>query len=182
MLTLPSTSRPGRSVDHSLSPEVVNALRSTLVSQSEELDELREALAALDRQRRDELAVSANAQEELVHLRDQLEHLQREKVDAAFGGFGAAAEAQQPAPPQQGAARVPPEVQAELEGLRSRVGELEQEKEEAEGEQTDLLVLLEELTAKRRGDKRRLREAGLEASEDEDEGEDGGEERGEELV
>lgn len=171
-------------MDHSLSPEIVNALRSTLVSQSQELDDLREALNALDRQRQDDLAAAANAEEELLRLREQLDQLQREKVEAAFGGGqGAFGQEQVPAlQAQREATAVPAEVVEELEGLRQRVGELEREREEAEGEQTDLLVLLEELTAKRRGDKKRLREAGLEASEDEEEEDEGDEERADELV
>jgi hypothetical protein len=44
---------------------------------------------------------------------------------------------------------------------------------EDEKEQEDLLVLLEELSSKRKKDKVRLKEAGLEVSDDEEEGEEG---------
>jgi seryl-tRNA synthetase len=45
-------------------------------------------------------------------------------------------------------------------------------KGEAEKEQEDLLVLLEEISSKRKADKVKMREAGWEVSEDEDEDED----------
>jgi hypothetical protein len=43
---------------------------------------------------------------------------------------------------------------------------------EVEKEQEDLLVLLDELSGKRTRDKQRMREQGMEVSEDEDEGEE----------
>jgi hypothetical protein len=45
-------------------------------------------------------------------------------------------------------------------------------KKEADKEQEDLLVFLEEVSGKRRRDKQRMREAGLDVSEDEEEGEE----------
>lgn len=48
---------PGRSVDASGSPEVVNALRSSLASQSQELEEMREQVLALQQQREEEVRV-----------------------------------------------------------------------------------------------------------------------------
>lgn len=52
---------------------------------------------------------------------------------------------------------------------------MERERKEAEKEQEDLLVLLDEVTAKRKRDKGKMREAGLgaEVSEDEVDEEDG---------
>lgn len=52
----------------------------------------------------------------------------------------------------------------------------EEKRREVEKEQEDLLVLLDELNCKRRRDKARMREAGLEVSEDEAEDEDDEEE------
>ena len=55
--------------------------------------------------------------------------------------------------------------------------ETEGKKKDVEKEQEDLLVLLDEMSTKRRRDKPRMREAGLEVSEDEGEdGDDEGEE------
>lgn len=48
-----------------------------------------------------------------------------------------------------------------------RLSEFEQKQKDLEKEQEDLLVLLDEVTNKRKHDKTRLREAGLEVSEDE---------------
>ncbi|GAA6000461.1 uncharacterized protein JCM10292_001526 [Rhodotorula paludigena] len=59
-----------------------------------------------------------------------------------------------------------------IASLKQQLGEALQAKEDADREQEDLLVLLEELSEKRRRDKRRLRKAGLEVSEDEDGGEE----------
>lgn len=54
------------------------------------------------------------------------------------------------------------------------------EKKDVEKEQEDLLVLLDEMSTKRRRDKARMREAGLEVSEDEGEGDDDDDEDDEE--
>ncbi|BGP36921.1 Vesicle-mediated ER to Golgi transport protein [Rhodotorula kratochvilovae] len=52
--------------------------------------------------------------------------------------------------------------------LRTQLAALQAEKDDADREQEDLLVLLEELSEKRRRDKRRMRRAGLDVSEDEE--------------
>ena len=53
---------------------------------------------------------------------------------------------------------------------------LQQKKGEAEKEQEDLLVFLEELSTKRRRDKEKMKQAGLEVSDDEGEEEEDGDE------
>lgn len=67
----------------------------------------------------------------------------------------------------------------EISRLVERVSSLESDieaanakKAEAEKEQEDLLVLLEEISSKRKADKVKMREAGWEVSEDEDEDDD----------
>ena len=67
----------------------------------------------------------------------------------------------------------------QLKDLHTRIAHLEVALEDTQGkkrdvekEQEDLLVLLDEMSTKRRRDKVRMREAGLEVSEDEGEGED----------
>ncbi|KAG8967891.1 hypothetical protein FRC05_001856 [Tulasnella sp. 425] len=91
-------------------------------------------------------------------------------------------------------AQVTKEREEERESLNSQVtslserlselsGEVEAEKEkkkEVEKEQEDLLVLLEELNTKRRKDKERMREKGMEVSEDEEEEGDDDDEEDEE--
>jgi len=68
---------------------------------------------------------------------------------------------------------------AQLKDFHVRIAHLEAALEEAVGkkkdvekEQEDLLVLLDEMSTKRRRDKARMREAGLEVSEDEGEDDD----------
>jgi intracellular protein transport protein USO1 len=51
--------------------------------------------------------------------------------------------------------------------LQSQLETSEEKRKDIEKEQEDLLVLLDEVTSKRRKDKVRLREANLEVSEDE---------------
>lgn len=60
-------------------------------------------------------------------------------------------------------------MEAALEAERTKRTEVEKEQE-------DLLVLLDELSSKRARDKQRMKEQGLDVSEDEDDGEDGEEE------
>lgn len=52
--------------------------------------------------------------------------------------------------------------------MKSASEEEKQKRAEAEKEQEDLLVLLDELSTKRKADKERLKAAGLEVSDDED--------------
>ncbi|KAH9485606.1 General vesicular transport factor p115 [Psilocybe cubensis] len=59
------------------------------------------------------------------------------------------------------------ELQKQVESLHSQLASSETKRKDVEKEQEDLLVLLDEVTSKRRKDKARLREAGLEVSEDE---------------
>lgn len=75
----------------------------------------------------------------------------------------------------------------QLADSEARVAELEAElqtsngkKREVEKEQEDLLVLLDDMSTKRRRDKQRMREAGMEVSEDEadDDDEDEDEDEG----
>ena len=56
--------------------------------------------------------------------------------------------------------------------LQSQLETSEEKRKDVEKEQEDLLVLLDEVTSKRRKDKVRLREANLEVSEDEAEDDD----------
>ena len=66
------------------------------------------------------------------------------------------------------------ELQAKVDTLTASLQGAEAKWREVEKEQEDLLVLLDELTNKRRRDKARMREAGMEISEDEGDEEDAG--------
>jgi hypothetical protein len=63
-------------------------------------------------------------------------------------------------------------LEAQLATARLDVVAAHERARETEKEQEDLLVLLDELNSKRRRDKARMREAGLDVSEDEGEDED----------
>jgi hypothetical protein len=63
-------------------------------------------------------------------------------------------------------------LEAQLAAARLDVDAAQERARETEKEQEDLLVLLDELNSKRRRDKARMREAGLDVSEDEGEDED----------
>lgn len=63
-------------------------------------------------------------------------------------------------------------LKAEVASLSSKLEASEIKQKDTEKEQEDLLVLLDEVTTKRKKDKAKLRDLGQEVSEDEDEGED----------
>ncbi|KAI0350605.1 hypothetical protein OH77DRAFT_1430779 [Trametes cingulata] len=63
-------------------------------------------------------------------------------------------------------------LRAQVNTLTEQVSSAEEKRRDVEKEQEDLLVLLDELNSKRRRDKARMREAGLEVSEDEAEDDD----------
>jgi predicted nucleic acid-binding Zn-ribbon protein len=65
-------------------------------------------------------------------------------------------------------------LRSQLEALSAELEAVKQKSKDAEKEQEDLLVFLEEMSTKRRRDKTRLRELGQDVSEDEGEEEEGG--------
>lgn len=64
-------------------------------------------------------------------------------------------------------------LQNQVATLSSQLAAAEQRRKEVEKEQEDLLVLLDEVSVKRKDYKARLRRAGEEVSEDDDEDEEG---------
>jgi intracellular protein transport protein USO1 len=67
-------------------------------------------------------------------------------------------------------------LQSQIASLTAQVRSSEGKTKEVEKEQEDLLVLLDEVSGKRRRDKERMRQAGLEVSEDEADEDDGDDE------
>ncbi|KAI0664021.1 p115 like vesicle tethering protein [Cubamyces menziesii] len=63
-------------------------------------------------------------------------------------------------------------LRAQVQSLSEQLAGAEEKRRDVEKEQEDLLVLLDELNSKRRRDKERMRQAGMEASEDEAEEDD----------
>ena len=64
-------------------------------------------------------------------------------------------------------------MQNQVATLSSQLGAAEERRKEVEKEQEDLLVLLDEMTGKRKAYKERLRQVGEEVSDDEDEDDEG---------
>ncbi|KAF5387223.1 hypothetical protein D9757_006830 [Collybiopsis confluens] len=71
-------------------------------------------------------------------------------------------------------------LKSQVESLRAALHASEEKQKETEKEQEDLLVLLDEVSGKRKKDKARMREAGLEVSEDEGDEDDDDDEEGNE--
>lgn len=69
------------------------------------------------------------------------------------------------------------ELKAKVAVLEAGMQDAEEKRRNVEKEQEDLLVLLDEMSTKRKHDKERMRDAGLDVSEDEEgegsEGDDG---------
>lgn len=64
------------------------------------------------------------------------------------------------------------ELELDLKSMREAFEVADDRRKDVEKEQEDLLVLLDEVNLKRRGDKQRMREAGMDVSEDEDDVDD----------
>ncbi|KAL5512469.1 hypothetical protein ACEPAG_3122 [Sanghuangporus baumii] len=64
------------------------------------------------------------------------------------------------------------DLKSQIESLKSELEDAKRKNSDAEKEQEDLLVLLDELSAKRKRDKETMRKAGLEVSEDEGDGDE----------
>jgi len=64
------------------------------------------------------------------------------------------------------------DLQKQVESLQKQLNASEDKRQDVEKEQEDLLVLLDEVTSKRRKDKDQMKTAGLVVSEDEGEGDD----------
>jgi hypothetical protein len=150
ILLEPNAADPSRrSVDGGEYSEVTQALRSTIASQTRELEEARSLLLALESERdedrqafRHEISVLT---EQVVSLRQNSSSTTEVKASDLA------------------------DLQKHIYLLEQEVKDAQQQKHDADKEQEDLFVLLEELSAKRKVDKGRMRDAGLEVSEDEDE-------------
>ncbi|KAL5531786.1 USO1 [Sanghuangporus sanghuang] len=64
------------------------------------------------------------------------------------------------------------DLKSQIESLKSELEDVKRKSSDAEKEQEDLLVLLDELSAKRKRDKETMRRVGLEVSEDEGDGDE----------
>lgn len=160
--------------DSTESLELIATLRTTINEQKKELDEAKGRLLEMSTDQEEErstlTAEVARLVSELKTMQDETMRLQ-EAVEAA----------------KNEAAASKAEIERAREEAKKAKEEASKAREEAENakssekEQEDLLVLLEELSTKRKADKVKMKEAGIDVSEDEeeddddDEGDDGGE-------
>ncbi|KAM0756160.1 hypothetical protein T439DRAFT_22282 [Meredithblackwellia eburnea MCA 4105] len=144
----PNASEPGRRAgDGSESSEVVAALRSTISIQGKDLEDLRAQVVKMESERDQEVSFYWG-NPHLLPLTPLL-HSQR-------GSFRTEVE----------------KLTNQLVTLRAELESVKTEKESADKEQEDLLVLLEELSGKRKADKAKMRTAGLEVSDEEEDDDD----------
>ncbi|KZO92290.1 hypothetical protein CALVIDRAFT_551102 [Calocera viscosa TUFC12733] len=166
---------------------LISSLQETIKSQAKDLEAMQRKLDALHREReeeRDTLGQEldrlnrqvAEMSEELQlaagrerskegQMREkerEIDALKQELVDASFapGAAGATAAA---------AAQPDPALQAHLTQLEQQFRDAQARIKEQEEQVEDAFVALDELSQKRRRDKKRMKEAKLEVSEDEDE-------------
>ncbi|KAL1411603.1 Vesicle-mediated ER to Golgi transport protein [Vanrija albida] len=143
-------------------------------SHSAELDTLRSDLAAAREQVTSSLAESAAHAETRQQLEATRAELDTARTDLKTAQTELASVSEKlAAKPGKGKGN-----SAELDKLKARVKELEEEleaeksKENDDTEHEDLLVLLEELSQKRKRDKKIMRDKGLDVSDDEDDDDD----------
>ena len=158
--------------DSTESLELIVSLRSAVSEQKKENDELRQRLLDMSGEQEEE---RNSMSQEISRLTERLAMLQAEVEGSKEKASKAAAR-------QESAEKELEEVRQALTDAEAGIAEAEAKastkpaneegKSDAEKEQEDLLVLLEELSSKRKGDKVKMREAGLEVSEDEEDDED----------
>lgn len=133
----------GRSGESSESTELLASFRSTVAIQAKDLEDLRTQIAAIDA----EVSLAPCGLSEKRRL-------------TTFLPFFSQRNASQ----QEVAA-----LKEELEKAKAEIVDTKAQKLDADKEQEDLLVLLEEISAKRKADKVKMRAAQLDVSEDEEE-------------
>ncbi|KAE8225870.1 hypothetical protein CF319_g1443 [Tilletia indica] len=137
-----------------LEDEVAQAKTAASAAQSE-LVNAKDAASTTESELAKAKEAASAAQTELARVKEEAE------------ASAAAAAASPPPPPP--AAAPSATSSAELEELKTKLDTTEKRATELEKENEDLLVLLEELTTKRKADKAKLRAKGEDVSDDEDE-------------
>lgn len=161
--------------DNTESLELIASLRTAVSEQKKENDELQKRILDMSGEQEEE---RNSMSQEISRLTERLAMLQAEVESAKEKAEKASAR-------QEAAEKDLADSQQALSSLEAKVAEAEAKvsasketsdgeegKTDAEKEQEDLLVLLEELSSKRKADKAKMREAGLDVSEDEEDDED----------
>jgi hypothetical protein len=141
-------------MDDSSTAEMVTSLCQTVAAQTKDVEELRRHVGDLEIQHEDEVWWR------LVPWRNLIR---------PFGVTDVTLVVLQ----RKAFAKEVASLTEQVASLKSELETTKAKQAEAEKEQEDLLVLLEEISGKRKSDKARMRESGLEVSEDEEEEEDG---------
>jgi hypothetical protein len=167
----------GRSIDTSESPEVVAALRASIASQTQELEEMRSQILALQAERDEEVRLLAPAsplalfrccrvksfassRQQRVAFRHEVSNLTEQVVSLRTELSEARAAKDEADKEQEDVRRLPFVASSVYRRLLNLFLRLQ------------LLVLLEEVSSKRKADKAKMRAAEMEVSEDEDEDDD----------
>ncbi|CAE6417937.1 hypothetical protein ACGC1H_005127 [Rhizoctonia solani] len=141
--------------------ELIRSLKETIRAQAGELESLTEQLGKLTKER-DELKGAQAQAGEVEKLKKQLDD-ERTEHTSKIGQMRKEREEERESHASQIAALTEKvnETTSELDKVRAQKGDSEKEQE-------DLLVFLEELSSKRKKDKARMKEKGMEVSDDED--------------
>jgi hypothetical protein len=117
-------------------------------------------------------ALRTSTNEQLARNEEQLSTLNSQLVVAKSEAEQLANKSKPPSPIVPAPAVDMRQDDDEVNRLKQQLAELQVKVADSEKEQEDLLVLLEEVTSKRRVDKVKMRQAGMDVSDDEDEGDD----------
>ncbi|KAF5365978.1 hypothetical protein D9758_006671 [Tetrapyrgos nigripes] len=147
---------------------LISSLRDSLRTQTVEIESLKEQLRQLQAQQSDR-AQGGKDSEELQTLRVQHADLQQQFAQLHTTTSTEISSLQNQLQSSQTELQA---AESKASSLQSELEYSEEKKKEMEKEQEDLLVLLDEVTGKRKKDKQRMREKGMEVSEDEEEDEE----------
>lgn len=137
-------------------------------SASSQISTLEKRIQELEQARAEENKLRLEAEKQMEAARQQAEEADRKRQEAErMAEEARAAAATSAASASNGAATTTGPKSGEGEA-----GEGEKSKEELEKELEDLLILLDELSTKRKNDKKRMRQKGMDVSDDEEDEED----------
>lgn len=151
---------PGGSMELSEGPsELILELRGMLATQAKEIQDLHAQLETVGNEREAEVKLSFGGIPMISVGADALMDTQQANVNSQISDQA-----------DEIASEMTRQA-AKMVAFEHELARIHSERDEMEKEQEDLLVLLEELSSKRKVDKLRMRQAGLEVSDDEDDDE-----------
>lgn len=118
----------------------------------------------------------SNLKSQIESLKAQVEEAQKQAEDARREQQEQAQRIKDAPPPAPAPSEPSGPSQEAYDQLKKELDEAKTKQVESEKEQEDLLVMLDEISGKRKTDKKRMREAKMDVSEDEDDDDDDDEE------